>query len=99
MPAERARSRVESLAVAGLDVPTFSLAATEVLRSALPFTAACMAPVDPATEILTGTVKWGGLTDDEALVRACAVGALTATRVGAQPALPTHDELTTFLER
>jgi DNA-binding CsgD family transcriptional regulator len=65
MPAERARSRVESLAVAGLDVPTFSLAATEVLRSALPFTAACMAPVDPATEILTGTVKWGGLTDDE----------------------------------
>ena len=65
MPAERARSRVESLAVAGLDVPTFSVAATEILRSALPFTAACLAQVDPATEILTGTVKWGGLTNDE----------------------------------
>ena len=65
MPAERARTRLESLAVAGLDVPTFSTAAAEVLRSALPYTAACFAPVDPATEILTSTVKWGGLTNDE----------------------------------
>lgn len=39
-----------------------------------------------------------GLPDDEALTRACAVGALTASRAGAQPALPTLDELHAFLE-
>ncbi|MEJ2868686.1 ribokinase [Actinomycetospora sp. OC33-EN08] len=39
-----------------------------------------------------------GLPDDEALARACAVGALTTTRVGAQPALPTASDLDAFLE-
>ncbi|MCO1580940.1 ribokinase [Crossiella sp. SN42] len=34
-----------------------------------------------------------GRSDTEALRRACAVGALTATRHGAQPALPTRDEV------
>jgi ribokinase len=40
----------------------------------------------------------GGLDDEAALRRACAVGALTATRAGAQPALPTLTELEQFLE-
>ncbi len=39
-----------------------------------------------------------GLDDEAALRRACAVGALTATRAGAQPALPTLTELEQFLE-
>ncbi|HEY2195040.1 MAG TPA: PfkB family carbohydrate kinase [Actinomycetospora sp.] len=38
-----------------------------------------------------------GLDDGSALRRACAVGALAATRAGAQPALPTLAELETFL--
>ncbi|MCD2196995.1 ribokinase [Actinomycetospora endophytica] len=40
----------------------------------------------------------GGLDDGSALRRACAVGALTATRAGAQPALPTLAELDALLE-
>ncbi len=39
-----------------------------------------------------------GLDDAAALARACAVGALAATRAGAQPALPTLIELDRFLE-
>jgi DNA-binding CsgD family transcriptional regulator len=65
LPADRARSRLESLSSSGLDVHSFSTAAVEILRQALPFTAACLAPADPATELVTGTVKWGGLGDDE----------------------------------
>ncbi len=38
----------------------------------------------------------GGLDDSAALQRACAVGALTATRAGAQPALPTLAEADRF---
>ncbi|MDT7743792.1 MAG: ribokinase [Actinomycetota bacterium] len=39
-----------------------------------------------------------GVDDAAALARACAVGALAATRAGAQPALPTLAELRDFLE-
>ncbi|ODT99170.1 MAG: helix-turn-helix transcriptional regulator [Pseudonocardia sp. SCN 72-86] len=63
--ADRTRARLQSLASAGLDLPTFATAAVEVLRAALPFSAACIGTVDPATEIITATVKWGGLTDAE----------------------------------
>jgi ribokinase len=34
-----------------------------------------------------------GCARDQALVRACAAGALAASRAGAQPSLPTRDEL------
>jgi ribokinase len=34
-----------------------------------------------------------GRARDEALERACAAGALAASRAGAQPSLPTRDEL------
>ncbi|MFC7659789.1 hypothetical protein ACFQV8_30240 [Pseudonocardia benzenivorans] len=63
--ADRTRARIQALATAGLDLPTFATAAVEVLRTALPFSAACVGTVDPATEIVTATVKWGGLTDGE----------------------------------
>jgi ribokinase len=36
---------------------------------------------------------------DEALNRACAAGALAATKLGAQPSLPTESELTAILAR
>ncbi|TCK26674.1 response regulator transcription factor [Pseudonocardia endophytica] len=63
--AERARTRLEALASAGLDTPAFATGAIEILRGALPFSAACLATADPATELVTGTVKWGGLTNNE----------------------------------
>ncbi len=62
---DRLGARLDGLAAAGLPLPEFATAALDVLRQALPFTAACLAPVDPATELITATVKWGGLTDDE----------------------------------
>lgn len=62
---ERARARLEQLAAAGLTADDFGAAAVEVLATALPFVAACVAPADPATELITGTVKWGGLTDEQ----------------------------------
>ena len=30
----------------------------------MPFAAACLATLDQATELVTGTVKWGDLDDD-----------------------------------
>ena len=62
---ERARTRLDQLAAAGLNSDDFGTAAVEVLATALPFVAACVAPADPATELITGTIKWGGLTDDQ----------------------------------
>ncbi len=53
------------MATAGLDPTQFGTAAIEVLAQALPFTAACLAPADPATELITTTFKWGGLTDEQ----------------------------------
>ncbi|MBW0106278.1 response regulator transcription factor [Pseudonocardia sp. KRD291] len=63
MPAERARAQLGGLAAAGLDAPVFAAGAIEILRAALPFSAACLATTDPATELVTSTVKWQ-LTDE-----------------------------------
>jgi len=38
-----------------------------------------------------------GRDEDEALTRACAAGALAASRFGAQPSLPTADEIDAIL--
>ncbi|MEJ2865741.1 response regulator transcription factor [Actinomycetospora flava] len=65
--AERVRTQIDGLAAAGLDWPTFGAAAIEVLRTALPFSAACLATVDPATELVTATVKWGDVDDEHDL--------------------------------
>ncbi|MEJ2863691.1 helix-turn-helix transcriptional regulator [Actinomycetospora flava] len=62
--AERARLEIRSLATAGLDMPTFSHAALDVLTRAVPFSVACLAPADPATNLITGNVKWGGVGDE-----------------------------------
>ena len=40
-----------------------------------------------------------GRGEEDALIRACAAGALTASRLGAQPSLPTADEIDAILAR
>src|SRR3954471_17555301 len=67
MSAERVRDQIDGLAAAGLDWPTFGTAAIETLRRALPFSAACLATLDPATELVTATVKWGDVDDEHDL--------------------------------
>lgn len=61
--AERVRTQIDGLAAAGLDWATFGAAAIETLRQALPFSAACLGTVDPATELVTASVKWGEVDD------------------------------------
>ncbi|HTU25527.1 MAG TPA: ribokinase [Pirellulales bacterium] len=54
-----------------------------------------------AGDAFNGGFAWAlgqGLAIEAAIARACAVGALSATRLGAQPSLPTADELAHFLE-
>ncbi|RBY90893.1 response regulator transcription factor [Blastococcus sp. TF02A-26] len=68
MLAERVRAQVDGLAASGLDVDTFTATAFDVLRRAVPFVAGCVGSADPATGLITGTVKYGVLThetDDE----------------------------------
>jgi DNA-binding CsgD family transcriptional regulator len=55
------RSDVQVLARAGLDTPSFVEEVDASLRRAVPHAAACVATVDPATHILTGTFKFGDL--------------------------------------
>ena len=55
---------IASLATAGLDLTSFGQASMDALTKALPFQYACWAPVDPATQLMTGGLKWGGIGDD-----------------------------------
>ncbi len=48
---------MRSLSLAGLDVRTFCLTAIDVLERAVPFEAACLGTLDPATHLVTDTVK------------------------------------------
>ncbi|MEN6458154.1 MAG: ribokinase [Thermoguttaceae bacterium] len=55
-----------------------------------------------AGDAFNGGLAWAlgtGLSLREAVRRACLVGALSATRLGAQPSLPTHEELAQFSQR
>lgn len=63
MLSERVRTQLDGIAVAGLDLSTYARTALEALTRAVPFSAACFATADPATGLVTGTVKTGGLTD------------------------------------
>jgi len=62
--AERARSEIASLAASGLDLATFGAASMDALTKAVSFQYACWAPVDPATQLMTGGLKWGGIGDE-----------------------------------
>jgi DNA-binding CsgD family transcriptional regulator len=58
---ERVRRDVEVLAHAGLDTSTFLDEVYQSLQRAVPSSAACMATLDPATQLTTGAFKFGGL--------------------------------------
>jgi DNA-binding CsgD family transcriptional regulator len=58
---ERVRRDVEVLAHAGLDTTTFLDEVYESVQRAVPSSAACMATLDPATQLTTGAFKFGGL--------------------------------------
>ena len=63
---ERVRRDVEVVARAGLDIDTFLAEAVDSLNRAVPHVAACLATVDPSTELLTGTRKFGDLRGRDA---------------------------------
>jgi DNA-binding CsgD family transcriptional regulator len=62
--AERIRSQIETLSVAGLDTATFAANSFDLLSRAVPFATACFTTVDPATELATAAFKWGGLDSE-----------------------------------
>ncbi len=57
MRADVVEARLDGLARAGHPAAGFAEGALELLRRAVPFESACLAFTDPATELLTGTVK------------------------------------------
>src|SRR5690606_14989929 len=64
---ERARAAVETLARAGLDIPSFAEELAELLQRFVPHSAACVVTIDPATFLVTSTYKLGSLAGDHAL--------------------------------
>jgi DNA-binding CsgD family transcriptional regulator len=62
---ERVRRDIDVLAHAGLDTATFLAELDDSVRRALPHCATCVATLDPATGLLTGTYKFGHLVDRE----------------------------------
>jgi len=61
LTADRARVDVDVLSRAGLELEEFLLEASESVRRAVPWVAACIGTHDPATRILSGSRKYGDL--------------------------------------
>lgn len=58
---ERVRQDIDVLSRAGLDMATFLHEMDQSLQRAVPFRGSCVAIVDPASLLLTGTYKFGDL--------------------------------------
>lgn len=58
---DRVRSDIDVLSRAGLDIATFAEEMMGSLQRAVPHVAACVGTMDPATRVLTGTLKFGDL--------------------------------------
>ncbi len=58
---ERVRRDVDVFAHTGLDLEAFVTEVDESLRRAVPFAGMCIATMDPASHLLTGTFKFGDL--------------------------------------
>lgn len=56
---EPVRRGLDALARSGLPWDAFAAGAVDLLRRAVPFDASCVGPADPATGLLTGSVKTG----------------------------------------
>lgn len=61
----RVRQDIDIVARAGLDTATFVEELDASLRRAVPYAAACVATVDPATNLLTSTYKFGDLAGND----------------------------------
>ncbi|MGN0062875.1 MAG: LuxR C-terminal-related transcriptional regulator [Nocardioides sp.] len=61
LTAERVRTDVDVVARAGLDLESFLAESLASIGRAVPHLAACMGTVDPASLLLTGTLKFGDL--------------------------------------
>ena len=59
---DRVRSDIDVLSRAGLDVATFMAEVAESVQRAVPHVATCMGTLDPATNLLTSTFKYGDLS-------------------------------------
>lgn len=62
---ERVRQDIDVLSRAGLDMATFLHEMDQSLQRAVPFRGACVALVDPASLLLTGTYKFGDLQGND----------------------------------
>lgn len=87
MSVEKARQlklKSEELVRAGFDVPTFAAALVDLLSRFIPHSAACVVTLDPATKLLTGSYKFGGLAnahDDDELWAQIEYGTSDPTRM------------------
>ncbi|NDK91103.1 helix-turn-helix transcriptional regulator [Gordonia desulfuricans] len=57
--AESARASIDALARSGLPWGEFGIESMEILRRAIPFEGVCFGSIDPATDLVTGSVKIG----------------------------------------
>lgn len=64
---ERALAAAEALIRAGYDTASFAEQLADLLQQVVPHAAACIVTIDPATQLVTGTYKFGSLAGNHDL--------------------------------